>query len=418
MAALDTQSNWNVEMSKPLQTPLPVTDKLQTQGPRPGSSILPSKSGREILLPSEIIVHILAFIPRQISTQWTFWACSLVSRAWYSASISLLYERPYLTGGNFSEFVTTVCPSKNAHIRQSALAVLVKRLDMGDLVHNSSRSLTARLLGRLKGNIEEFVAPQASFAINSFAALSKCTKLRYLDLSLISASISNKLLFQTLKSLTKLETLFFPRSSGHDQNSETEPYSWPPRLQALHLAGGVSDKFLCTHLSNISASLSRLSIQSCPQAHVSSLLSILESLGPQLKHLTIRHPMPQLFQGALDSIIQLLPSLIALRISADYISNALFSVEGIPQNHPLRILDLECSPIAGAEIGISANVIYDAVEKGRLPDLRSVRASMRLAWAATEQTRLDASDLLEIIEENETERPLGLLTGVWWNMPD
>jgi hypothetical protein len=69
-------------------------------------------------------------------------------------------------------------------------------------------------------------------------------------------------------------------------------------------------------------------------------------------------------------------------------------------------------------VGVSASAIYDAVEDGRLPDLRSVRVSARLAWGATEGTRLDASDLGEILEEAEMERPLGIVTGVWWNMPD
>jgi len=41
---------------------------------------------------------------------------------------------------------------------------LVRVLDMSMLVHNGSRSLTARILGRLKGSLEYFVAPQASFA--------------------------------------------------------------------------------------------------------------------------------------------------------------------------------------------------------------------------------------------------------------
>jgi len=128
--------------------------------------------------------------------------------------------------------------------------------------------------------------------------------------------------------------------------------------------------------------------------------------------------MPQLFHGALDFLLLDLPCLIALRISADYISNAFFSAESAPQDHPLRILDLECSPTADADIGIDASAIYDAVDRGQLPDLRSVRVSMRLAWAATEATRLDASDLLEIIEEKDAEKPLNVLTGVWWNMLD
>ena len=34
---------------------------------------------------------------------------------------------------------------------------------MSGLVHNGSKSLTARLLGRVKNNLDEFIAPQASF---------------------------------------------------------------------------------------------------------------------------------------------------------------------------------------------------------------------------------------------------------------
>jgi hypothetical protein len=418
--ALDAQSNWNVEMAQPPKIPTRPSSQRPTQElPPTVPAIIPSHSGREVLLPSEIISHILSYIPRRENMQSTFWACSLVSRAWYSASIALLYNRPYVNGGNFSEFVRTVCPSKNAHIRQSTLAVLVRKLDMGELVHNASRSLTARLLGRLKGNIEEFVAPQASFAINSFAALSKCTKLRHLDLSLISASISNKLLFQTLKSLRELETLFFPRSSSHDQEHYTGvAYFWPPKLYALHLAGGVDSHFLRTHLVNAPHSLQRLSIQHCSQVFRPALVDMLQTLGPQLQHLTIRHPMQQLWVGALDSVLGECPSLTALRISADFVSDKMFSALYVQSPHPLRILDIECSPTAGADVGVSANAIYDAVEDGRLPDLRSVRVSARLAWGATEGTRTDASDLGEILEEAEMERPLGVVTGVWWSMPD
>lgn len=34
---------------------------------------------------------------------------------------------------------------------------------MSGLVHDGSRSLTARLIGRVKHNLDEFIAPQASF---------------------------------------------------------------------------------------------------------------------------------------------------------------------------------------------------------------------------------------------------------------
>lgn len=418
MAALDAQSNWDIEMNKSQKI---ISDSLRRKeaASKPLPPYLfsdPSQFSHEGTLPPEIVSQIISFVPHRASSQSTLWACTLVNRTWYSAGIASLYQRPYLTGGNFAEFVPTVCPSKNAHIRQSALAVLVRKLDMGELVHNASKSLTARLLGRLKGNLEEFVAPQASFAINSFAALSKCTKLTYLDLSLISASISNQMLFKTLKSLQDLETLFFPRSSSLDPNREPTPYEWPPHLKALHLAGGIDDHFLVVHLTNAPSTLSRLSIQHCANTHAFSVIQTCAKLGSQLQHLTIRHPMPHLYAGSLDSVFELCKSLIALRISADFITNKLF--EFIPSGHPLQILDLECSPQAGADIDIQAQSVLTAVETGLLPDLRSVRASMRLAWSATESTRAAAEDLSDALEDAESDRPLGVSTGVWVNIPD
>ncbi|KAK6580553.1 hypothetical protein PZA11_006789 [Diplocarpon coronariae] len=378
---------------------------------------------REILLPTEIISQILLYIPRRPSTQPLLWSCSLVSRAWYTSAIVPLYKRPFITPSNFAQFVQTVCPSKNAHIRHSPLATLVKSLDMGDLVHNSSKSLTARLLGRLKGNLEQFVAPQASFAINSFAALGKCTKLRHLDLSLISASISNKLLFQTLTHLIHLETLFFPRSSALDRDTETKPYTWPPRLEALHLAGGISDHFLWTHTSTLPSTLRTLSVQHCSQVHAHTLHHVLQVLGARLTHLTIRYPMKHLGTATLDPLLLRCPSLIVLRISADFISPFFFTAPNISStstsySHPLRILDLECSPDPTADVDIQPSSVYEAVESGLLPDLRSVRVSARLAWGASEKSRGDAADLLEVLEEGEMERPVGMAAEVLYWMND
>ena len=115
-------------------------------------------------LPSEIITHILSYVPRHYTSQATLYSCCLISRQCYAVAISQLYHSPYISGKNFKQFVATVCPSVNAHVRKSELAWLVRRLDMGNLVHDGSKSLTARLLGRVKFHLEEFVAPQASFA--------------------------------------------------------------------------------------------------------------------------------------------------------------------------------------------------------------------------------------------------------------
>ena len=115
-------------------------------------------------LPPEVLLQILSYIPYQPSSQNILYNFCLVSRSWYSVAISRLYHTPLFTGKNYLPLVSTICPSINAHIRKSELAKLVRRLDMSRLVHDGSKSLTGRLLGRVKDGLEEFVAPQSSFA--------------------------------------------------------------------------------------------------------------------------------------------------------------------------------------------------------------------------------------------------------------
>lgn len=57
--------------------------------------------------------------------------------------------------------------------------------------------------------------------------------------------------------------------------------------------------------------------------------------------------------------------------------------------------------------------MYDAVEEGRMPDLRSVRVSARLAWNATQELRADVRDLEEVLGDRDMEDAKGLKTGVW-----
>lgn len=82
---------------------------------------------------------------------------------WYGAAIEPLYESPLITGRNYEKIVATLCPSINAHVRKNGLANLVKTLDLHRLVYHGSKSKTARLLGRVKDQLEVFIAPQATF---------------------------------------------------------------------------------------------------------------------------------------------------------------------------------------------------------------------------------------------------------------
>lgn len=125
-------------------------------------------------LPAEILIQILSILSSRGSpqselhrhSQSTLHSCVLVSRRWYNLTLDFLYSYPTFTsnGSAFQSFANTICPSVNAHVKKSGCANMVKNLDMSRLVHEGSKSLTARILGRCKMRLEEFTAPQASFA--------------------------------------------------------------------------------------------------------------------------------------------------------------------------------------------------------------------------------------------------------------
>jgi hypothetical protein len=122
----------------------------------------------EVYLPTEIVLQIVSIVAASSGgdrRQKILYNCSLVSRQWYSATTPYLYEKPRLESGTtFQKFTAVVCPPVGAPKSRTNLGSLVRRLDMSRLVHHSSNSVTARLLGRVKENLEVFIAPAASFS--------------------------------------------------------------------------------------------------------------------------------------------------------------------------------------------------------------------------------------------------------------
>lgn len=121
-------------------------------------------NSKSLDFPLEILCQIAPYVKSFSSSQRDLWAMTMVSRSWYSAAIHLLYRKPDITGKNFQLFVQTLCPSINPHIRKTDFSSMVKVLDMSKLVHDGSKSLTSRILGRLREGLEVFIAPQSSFA--------------------------------------------------------------------------------------------------------------------------------------------------------------------------------------------------------------------------------------------------------------
>lgn len=279
-----------------------------------------------IHLPAELILEILSYLPlTRPSTQHTLFNVCLVSNEWYQVAIARLYYQPYITGRNFDFFVRTLCPSVNAHVRKSDLAGLVHVLDLSRLVHHSTKSTTARLLGRTKPKLMWFKAPATSFGLNCFAALSKCRELRILDLSLVNDAISMHSLAQSLKSLPELQRLSLPRSSPRVEDFQASNFVFPRYLDVLTLQGGISDAFvkdLAEPLLRLGINDLTLNICHCPQVSSVGISDLIRPTQQMLHTLHISN-LPSLgrgrFRSLLNFVLQECP-LTELSVSSDYVS--------------------------------------------------------------------------------------------------
>ncbi|KAH0345796.1 hypothetical protein KCU83_g7665, partial [Aureobasidium melanogenum] len=432
--ALDQQRNWTISMAESLQA---VKDKSAAANPQPPSpsSEFPIRDDdpkshnyhatEPAYLPDELVLEILEYVAVAPEAQKSLYTCCLLSRQWHRAALPYLYAYPKIYGKNYDPFYRTMCPSINLRIKESPLASLVKVLNLGMLVHHSSRSVTARVLRRTEASLEEFVAPQASFAINSYAALSKSHNLRSLDLSLVSEAQPLDMLFKSLRSLHHLERLRFPRSSGFGANAvDPDSIIWPQALKDLHISGGIDANFLYG-IVHFPPALERLTIEHCPQAKshaIRQLLSTLSRAHLPLKALSLSH-LPRLGISSLDPVLGLFPDLEELSVSVDYITPAIFNPDfqewhshDAPNftDHKLRMLTFTNSGNPGVDDKFSPIDVLLTLDEGSFPNLRQVKIAKSLGWDRGE-TRDETEALIDRLVELGT-RDYENKTGVYANM--
>ena len=261
-------------------------------------------------------------------------------------------------------------------------------------------------------------------SINCLAALSKCHKLRYLDLSLISESLALSSLFHSISTLHNLETLRFPRSSTYDtqQSNDVIIPMWSPSLRDVHIAGGLNDASIF-YFSTVPPTLTKLTIQNCPNLGSLFIDQILDLLGDQLLYLKINYHMPKLGPTSLDHILPRLPKLIFLCLAVDYISEDFFAyADSMDSGHPLKILELDSSETTFTEFG--PEHIWLSISEGCLDDLRTVRVSKGLGWTNVKPAALaDLNEMLEALgredrendekEQRKVNETAQRLVGVW-----
>lgn len=440
--ALDQQRNWDISMAENLEKVVRSSrekhaiDQTRNTHTHPA---LPEKTwtSSPIHLPDEIILQILDHVCRSNQSQTTLASVCRLSHQWFSAAVPYLYRHPILYGNKFEPFVKAICPSINLHVRKSPLAALVRVLDMSGLVHQGSKSVTARLLGRTKNTLEVFVAPQASFGSNCLPALSKASNLRSLDLSLVSESPPLLELFKATSHLEKLATLRLPRSAGFSGRVDSSQVFWPPNLENLCLSGGIDNHFLHGAVG-LPDSLRGLTVEHCPMLHGSDIIHFLNNAVrplPNVESLKLAF-LPRLTEQSLNCVLSVLPGLTKLSVSVDYITPTFFDIAHnleykeyyaaniIPREDrmrhewhdgkfsQLRTLELTVSGNPGVEDKISPIDVILAIDEGQLPNLRQVRVAKPLLWH-TGNTASELEALYDALKESAIEKGAAELGDVW-----
>lgn len=284
----------------------------------------------------------------------------------------------------------TICPSVLAHIKHQSLSSLVRTLDLSHIIHQGTKSTTARLLGRTKASLQVFVAPQASFAVNCWASLSKCERLRVLDLSLVSECISFQSLAQTLRKLGGIERIYLPRCTTRDEAGALSiNVRWPPKLQHLSLSGSIYGKFLWDLLrqpDHFPPSLYSLSISHSPGLDHTGIRPLLQSMSSSLTHAEL-HDLPHVKHGKLNGVLDWLPHLTHLTIALDYIDARFghmpdsFTAANWELAKPLQHLTL----VTSGQTGIDPSRCFTAVDLYTLLDERFLGRLRRLYISQTSE---------------------------------
>ena len=143
-------------------------------------------------------------------------------------------------------------------------------------------------------------------SVNALAALGKCSRLRYLDLSLVSEAFTAAEVVHTIPKLTNLKTFLFPRAGK--ERWEVLYSCWPQSLQECIVRGGLrgtynlgAGSWLDTKHNSLyippkrqSHNLVRLTVGNCDLGSFDITRLVSSDYLPRLKYLKVVQPMKAL----------------------------------------------------------------------------------------------------------------------------
>ena len=257
--------------------------------------------------------------------------------------------------------------------------------------------------------------PLTPFSVNALPALSKCTELRLLNLSLVSVSLPVLDLLRALSSLKSLMALALPRCapipSPHIPSSQYNLPSLPLSLRHIEFACNLHPAYLpLFHV--LPPALTDLSLNDSPRWNARPVDDIIGILAPQITHLTLRFRTPKPGYTIRDPR-RTFPSLRILEMSADRLCGGFFSHDHRAPEVPSQLTELTINASSGPAAGTLScgtlfNKIFDADgNPGAFYHLRRVQISRGLKWRSTEEWNEEYEELdslLVALEREEMER--------------
>ncbi|WEW60559.1 hypothetical protein PRK78_006046 [Emydomyces testavorans] len=294
-----------------------------------------------IYLPTEILSIILSYVQELPDAEKILASCCLISRHWCSVATALLYQRPRITPRNFLAFTSSIVAPNTRSSRKADLGQYVRRLDLSRLVHHSTTSLTSKLLRNVRQKLEVFIAPGHSISILNLPSISKCRKLRILDLSLVRADLTFDEIKLATKNLTALKTLRLPRDTSLTLSANWIP--WPPKITTFQFGG--TDPAKIPHFSQTFSwpeHLSSLTLHGCKRLSIESIPAIFGTphLQQNLRRLRITNDNNKTAPRIMSDIVPFIPKVKFLSLPGCDIHSMIPRLEALNTELELEIIEL------------------------------------------------------------------------------
>ena len=240
--------------------------------------------------------------------------------------------------------------------------------------------------------------------MNSLAALSKCTELQRLDLSLVSQSIQLSDLLRSSQKLEQLKVMKLPKAWTPPYTGYETRYckNWPPNAKEVHLNGAFYEINL-TILCNLPDSATHLWIEQRYELHPASLLSsFLQVKGSKLEFLRlVQRPTRNHTRALLREVHKYCSSLQYLSVNIElFVFHDSNSTEGLLPTPKYSRLDLDYFGVPGFGPSLSwmLTQVVDLLYGDKLPNLRKLGIARSLGWTDSPYHTSQLSDLDDLLK--------------------